>query len=572
MRRKAHVLGAIAVAGALALAGCAGGGNNGGSASVPLSDINSHDRGDLEDGGTLRMTITAMPTNYNTLNVQGNNVDTSTTIGRFVLPTSWLCADDGSYEANPTYIESFESDVDNDKQVVTLNLNQKAVWGDGTPITVADYVATWESCNGQDEEKLCASTDGFDHMESVEQGDSEYQVIVTFNNVYPDWSAPLSTVYPASGITDVATFNEGWITPNNDWFAGPYQFASIDDAQQVVSLERNPNWWGETPLLDSVTFRVMDPAGMGNAFANGEIDVLDGIIDAQQYLQAETRADAVIHRSTGLTWRHFTFNTESGVLADKAVRQALVRGIDRVAITEADLAGIPDMVPADLVKHNHFFQPGQVGYEVNDKEFGFDREQAGKELDELGWTLAEGAEYRTKDGETLEFAYTMMPDISTSKTEGELLQSQMKELGVKVDIQNVSPAEFFDEYVIPGNFASVAFGWQGTQYPLNNILQIYGCESFGGSNFQRSCIQELDELAGKVATEGDSKERNKLGNEADRMIWDDAAVVPLYNRMEITATSKGLANFGAFGLSSVAPENIGFVKGELPGEGGDTQS
>lgn len=587
MRRSVRVFAASAAVLALGLAGCSSGGSKegqsgsgGGDASgdgateaVPTDAINPHDRADLQEGGELRFAISSMPTSWNTMNVNGNQVDLATTMALFIAPNNWIYQGDGSFDVNPNYVESYEvedGDGADKKQVVTVNLNKNAVWGDGTPITVADYQATWNACNGaqvaEDEDEadgkfLCASTDGYDHMETVEQGADEYQVVVTYKDVFPDWSAVLSTVSPAAGVADPEVFNDGWDTYNNDWLAGPYQVSGVDEAQQVISMERNPNWWGEQGLLDSITFRVMDPSSTGTAFAGSEIDVLTGIISAPEYLEAATRADGEIRRAGGLQWRHFTFNGESGVLADKDLRAALTRGIDRVAITESDLAGIPDLVPVDLVLGNHFFMPGQEGYEDNGVDYSYDPERAGKELDELGWVLEDGAEYRTKDGATLEFEYMMMPDISTSKNEGELLQAQLKEIGVKVDIRNVETATFFDE-VLAGSFGVTSFAWQGTPYPMANINQLYSCTQFApeGQNYARVCDERIDELSAKVATEPDHAERLRLTNEVDAIIWENTMVLPLYRRMEMTAVPQNLANYGAFGMSSVQGENVGFVK------------
>ncbi len=575
MRRTARVFAATAAVVAMGLAGCSAGGSgqpgdqsgsaDGGTTSVPAESINAHDRGDLEKGGALRFAISALPTSYNTFNVNGNQVDMASTIGAFVLPQNWLYKSDGTFDVNKNFVEKYEvedGDGESKAQVVRLFLNKDAVWGDGTPITVADYKATWEACNGTNEEFLCASTDGFDHIASVEQGDDEYEVVITYTDVFPDWSDSLSTVSPAAGTTDPAVFNDGWNEPNNDWFTGPYRFAGVDAAQQVISLEPNPNWWGDEPMLDSLTFRVMDSAATGTAFANGEIDVLTGIISAQEYLEAATRADGEIRRAGGLQWRHFTFNGESGVLQDKDVRAAIARGIDRVAITESDLSGIPDLVPADLVLGNHFFMPGQEGYENNGEDYSYDPERAAQELDDLGWVLEDGAEYRTKDGATLEFEYMMMPDVSTSKNEGELLQSQLKNLGVKVNIRNVETATFFDE-VLAGSFGVTSFAWQGTPYPMANINQLYSCAQIApeGQNYARICDERIDELSAQIAVEPNHEERLKMSNEVDQIIWENTMVLPLYRRIEMTAVPKNLANYGAFGMSSVPAENIGFVKG-----------
>lgn len=570
MRREIYALSAFALVGALALSGCSAADSQSGSASstIALSDINPVDRSKLTAGGTLRLWITSMPTTWNSLNVNGNNVDLTSTMGFFILPQNWIYAEDGSYEPNSNYIESYEVQeaTETTGQVVTLNLNPNAVWGDGTPITATDYIATWQALNGSNSEYLVASTDGFDDIENVKQGDTEYQVIITFPGSYPDWSAPFSTVAPAAGVSDPEIFNEGWDEYNNDWFAGPYQIASVDQAQQTVYMERNPNWWGEEGLLDGLSFRVLDQAAAGQAFANGEIDVLTGIVSADQYTQAATRSDAVIRRSSGLQWRHFTVNTESGVLANQAVRQAVQLGINREAITAADLSGIPDTNPGELVKNNHFFALGQEGYQDNASEkWNYDPDAAVALLEEAGWTLEEGAEYRTNDdGETLEFTYAMLPDVSTSRTEGELLQSQMAEIGIRVNITNVASDTFFSDTVLGGNFGITSFAWQSTTYPLNNIIQLYGCEVLApsGQNYARLCDTRIDELEAQIAVESDPKVRNELANEVDEYLWEDVMVIPLYAREDIVAVPSNLANYGAFGMSSVPAENVGFVDGD----------
>ncbi len=588
MRRKVYSLAAVAAVGALALAGCSSGskdaqssdgsGAEGATDAVPAADINPHDRGDLEEGGTLRFAISGMPTYWLPMHIAGNGVDLNN-IWSYTSVVNWIYNPDSTFDVNPAYVKSYEfkegDEAANGKQEVVLHLNEKAAWNDGTPITWEDYAATGAACGRaeaadgeEDGDEVspfeCASTDGYDHWESVEQGDGEFDVVINFTEVFPDWSAALSTVFPAAGVSDPEVFNTGWNEPNNDWLGGPYKIASVDDAQKTITLEPNELWWGEKPLLDSMTFREMDPAAMGTGFANGEIDVLTDIIDAQQYLQAETRADAEIRRAGGLQWRHFTWNGESGLLQDKDLRVAIQRGVDRAAITESDLAGIPDLVPGDLVLDNHFFMPGQDGYKANGEAFGYDPEKAQSELDELGWVLEDGNEYRTKDGETLEFEYAMMPDVSTSKNEGELLQSQLKEIGVKVNIKNVDAGTFFDEVVIPGDFAVTSFTWQGTPYPMANITQLYGCgdnlAQNGGSNFTRVCVPEIMDLAEEVATTADHDKRLELANDVDEIIWENGMILPIYRRMEMTAVPTNLANFGAFGMSNVAPENIGFMK------------
>ena len=572
MRHTSRALAVVAAVAAMALTACSGGGtaqsgqSGSNSANGPaLSDLNIQPRDALKQGGNLRLTITSMLASWNSLSTDGNGVD-SNDVALFTSPANWIYNADGTFKANPDYVEKYDvqAATSSKGQVVTLTLNPKAQWNNGRTIDWADYEATWKACNGESTDFKCASTDGFNQMTSVTKGASDNEVVITYKSSYPDWSSSLSTVWPKEGVGDAKTFNDGWKTYKNDWLSGPYIVDSVDTAQQVINLVPNPKWWGDKPMLDKVSFRALDTAATGNAFANSEIDVLKGIVNADQYKQAATRSDAEVRTAGGLQWRHFTFNSESGVLQDVKVRQAIVKGINREAIANSDLAGIPNLVPKELMLGNHFFMPGQAGYVDNSTAYAYDATAAGTDLDALGWKLNSTSGYREKDGKTLEFDYAMMPDVSTSKNEGELLQSQLKAIGVKVNIKNVNSDSFFTDTVAGGKFGVTAFAWQGTPYPMANVGQIYGCDNSlaqnGGSNFSRYCDSKVKALISQIDTESDNTKRVALTNEADKLIWDDVMTVPIYRRLEMTAAPKNLANYGAFGMQSVRAEDIGFTK------------
>lgn len=113
-----RVFAATAAVLALGLAGCSSGsggqsgnqsGNNegaeGATDAVPASAINAHDRADLEKGGQLRFAISSMPTSWNTMNVNGNQVDLASTMATFIAPANWIYQGDGTFDVNPNYVE-----------------------------------------------------------------------------------------------------------------------------------------------------------------------------------------------------------------------------------------------------------------------------------------------------------------------------------------------------------------------------------------------------------------------------------------------------------------------------------
>ena len=570
MRKTLTTAVAALAVGSLALTGCGQKNQSGGdqnksdkatSASAPLAALNIKPRDQIKDGGTLRLTITTLPTGWNPMQVDNNSVDLQPTIWQFIGVNNFDIAEDGTPKPNPNYIESVKVDTKDGKQVVTLHLNPKAKWNSGRTIDYTDYQATWKSSNGENDKFLPATTDGFNQVTSVEKGAKDTDVVIKYKATYPDWTATWSSVLPKEGISDPNTFNSGWKTLNPDWFTGPFTPTKVDQASKTLTVKRNDKWWGDKAKLDTVTFKAMEDAAKTKAFANKEIDVADTIITKDGYETAKKRDDADMRAAGSLQWRHFTFNAKSASLSDKEVRQAIVKGINRPAIAKSDLAGLP--VQADSVMlGNHFFMPGQPGYKDNSGDFKYDPKAAEKQLDEAGWKKQ--GDYRVKDGKTLTVNYAQLTGVPTSENEGALFKQDMAKIGVKVNLVN-TPSSDMQKVLTNHSFDVIAFTWQGTAYPMANVRQIYGAAAEGSkqpsqSNFAQIVDPEIEKLIPKIDTEMDVNKRRELTNDADKHIWDDVMVLPLYRRIMFTGTPKNLANYGAATFQTTRAEDVGYVK------------
>lgn len=553
INRRFFLAGSASAAALAALAACAKSddSNGGGGAAA----MNAQDVSSLQDGGTLRMSITAPIDNWNIATAIGNSVDLRR-IMNWVSPFVLDWAEDGTPTANPDFYTTFEASDETGKTVVTLELNPKAVWGNGRAIDSEDIKEGL--IHGKDPEYNWASTDGINQVESVETP-SATKAVITFDSVMPDWTNFVSGVSPKELMKDAATFNDsmsGRGAFNNDYFAGPYKIDSWDEASQTVTISKNDKWWGEAPKIDSLTFQVLDPSAEATSFANKALDVLDYIISNDVYQQCASREDAEIRQSFGLQWRHFTFNTTTGFLSDQKARQAVVLACDRRAIAESDLAGLPVEVDKVLLG-NRFFMPNQTGYQDNSGPWAHDVEAAKKLLDEAGWTVGSDG-IREKNGEKASFTYVYPVGTTTSQNEGQLLQAQLQEVGIEMKIDTVAPDEWQTGVIDAKAFNLVAFTWNGTQYPMANVGQIYGTGS--QSNYSGMSDPEIDELVKKISSEPDETKRIELTNQVDAKLWEDVMNFPIYERQQFTAVPKKLANFGANGLASFRPEKVGFTK------------
>lgn len=573
MRKSAMSAIALLAVGSMALTGCGQknqnngekGSSGGNDAKIALTDMNPKSRDELKDGGTLRFAISQLPSNWNLMSIDGNGVDNNT-IGAFTLPGNWIYDEHAEYKPDPDYLESYDvkdAKDNNGKQVVTLHLNPKAKWNSGRTIDWSDYEATWKAANGSNDAFKPATTDGWNQIESITKGDKDTDVVVTFKSSYPDWSAVLSGPLPKEGVATPDAFNTGWTTFKPEWHSGPFTLDKVDTAQKTITLKRNDKWWGDKAKLDTVVFRQLDDATQTKAFANKEIDVVNTIITKDGYDTAKKRDDAAMRSAGSLQWRHFTFNSKAGALSDINVRQAINKGINRESIARSDLAGLP-VNPDDVMLGNHFFMPGQEGYENNVGDLKYDVEAAKKQLDEAGWKLADGDKVRKKDGKELSINYARLTGVPTSENEGDRLQQDMANLGVKVNMVN-TPPDSFSKTLTSHSFGVIAFTWQGTNYPLANVRQIYGAASEGSkqpsqSNYSQLVDPELEKLIPQIDTEMDAKKRIDLGNEADRIIWKNVQTLPLYQRVRFAAVPKNLANYGAATFQSYRAQDIGFVK------------
>jgi peptide/nickel transport system substrate-binding protein len=229
--------------------------------------------------------------------------------------------------------------------------------------------------------------------------------------------------------------------------------------------------------------------------------------------------------------------------------------LDRAAIGVSDLAGIP--WPAQPLG-NHIFVENSQWYVDNSDPWGtYDPEAAMALLEENGWVLgADGV--REKDGQRLHVRHTQIVGTPVSENEAQLIQAQLAEVGIEVEIVDITADEFFGGYPSSGEFEMMAFSWFGTPLPFANVEQIFG--NGAGNNFAFSNIPELDPLIDELATTIDDAERAAIANQIDVILWEYVHTIPLYQRPELIGTRADLANFGAFGFQTpVIWTDVGYI-------------
>ncbi len=514
------------------------------------SDINPQDPATLRDGGDLRLAISAFPANFNELNIDGNTANVASIVAP-TLPGAFITKADGTLTLNTDYFTAAEL-TSSSPQVVTYTINPKAVWSDGTPITWEDLKAEVDACSGRDKRYLMASKAGFQRVQSVTEGVDDHQAVVTFDHPYAEWRGMFAGgMQPRSMTSDPEVFNSGQLNAPGP-SAGPFVVSRVERSAQRIVLTRNPRWWGRKPRLSSITFLVLDSSAVIPALQNSAIDAA-GVGTLDDMVTADRTPGVVVRSAPAPTWYHLTFNGAPGsVLADEKLRLAICRGIDRQTIVNVVQHGLTDHpLPLD----NHIYVVGQVGYQNNSAPAAYNPEQAGRDLDALGWRR-HGA-WREKDGRQLVIR-DVLYDSPSGRQIALVAQQNLADVGVKLVLDVKAGNGFFNQHVSVGDFDIVQFGWMGNAFPLSALPQIYASD--GEGNFGKIGNPAIDAKIDQTMSELDEGRARDLANQVDTMLWQEGFNLPLFQSPGDIAVRTDLANFGAPGLADVDYTAVGFTR------------
>lgn len=509
--------------------------------SLPAVGWKRTDHAEVPEGGTLRLSVPRLPENWNSHHVAGAVAELDLLRGPMGLGAEFTAQ---GTDPDPTFIESAQVTA-TQPQTVAFRYNPASTWEDGTPITVDDLISRWQANNGSDPEYQVATTAGWDRIHSIEQTDDEFSGRIVFTSPYADWATVLHPDVPAAVTATPQAFNQEFAsapTPSR----GPFRVESIDAAGGVVTMVRNENWWGRTPRLERIVVTAMDSSQAPAAFVAGDLDVLD-VSTAEELGQVQQRRDAQIQKVAGSSFTHLTLNAAGpeGLLADAAVREAIARGIDRVALAQAalDPLGVPVTVMDNLV-----FLPGQPGYQDSFDGLVHDPEAAAALLDEAGWAL-EG-ERRSKDGRPLAIVMVVPADSPSLAQRAALVQEDLTALGIEVEVRTVPATEFFTQHLAGGDFNLTTFAWQATRFPgTSAVAMAYPLES--GQNFTGMADERIGPALEQLDAATEDEDRTRLANELSTLIAQTYTVIPLHMVPEVWAVRDGVLNLGPSSVERV---------------------
>jgi len=562
---------AAPVAGLAVLGACSSGGSSApvtvpttaGAASTAASTAAGP-----KTGGTVTMRLSAPFTSYNS-----GTADDNSTWNQEVLNAVQPAVAKFDQNANVVIDANLATvtKTGDAPLVVQYAFNPAAVWADGHPVGCDDVHLAWVANNGSSSMTdgdgatvplfQTASTTGWDQVASVACSPDDRTATMTYTSPFSDWKALVRGLLPAHVVADragvgtsaairtayeahdqdalgkIATFwNTGFksdrgVDPAVDLSAGPYRIDAAEQ-DQSITLVRNDRYWGPRPPLDRIIFRVIaDPTAQVQALSNGEVDVIQiggPAPDAVALLDQQTGVQVKVGASN--SFEHFDFNFRVPLFQDLAVRQAVAQCLPRKDILDKLI--VPTDPGAVLQQHRMLFI-GQAGYRDTSggRYDAVDINGAKATLEAAGWTL-DGDVY-AKDGQRLQFK---LLHSASRAAEAQLIEASCAQAGIDV-VDDADPT--WGPRLGTGQFETVLFGWTvpPTQSGNKAIYHTPPDPKILLSNYGSYSNERLDGLMDQLTTALDPAELVNVTNEADTLLWDDVATIPLWRLPSVVASS-----------------------------------
>lgn len=322
--------------------------------------------------------------------------------------------------------------------------------------------------------------------------------------------------------------------------AGPYAFERLDTGTELV-VRRFDRYWGGPAGYPRIILRhVPDPTTRIALLLSGQADVINAI-PPENVAQLQGSRDVEVIARPALRTFGFAFNLNRPFFQDVRVGQAFNYAINRPAIIKAIFRDFATPIDSPL-------SPFTMGH-ASAGGYQYDVGKARTLLAEAGWKPGSDGVLR-KEGQAFEISVLtpigMLPkDIEVTQA----FQDFLRTIGVRVSINRVEPAAFWDYLRVPPDrlkWDMVLFGFNPSNgdgaYHLASLFESNPSRREPPKvwNFTWYSNPKVDAWLTEADATIDQAKRNSLLAQVQRVVWADAPYVWLYAENVIVAKRKAV--------------------------------
>ncbi|MER8651672.1 ABC transporter substrate-binding protein [Mesorhizobium sp. M0586] len=279
---------------------------------------------------------------------------------------------------------------------------------------------------------------------------------------------------------------------------GPFKFQSWAKGSSIT-LVKSDNYWGAPVSLDKAEFRIVpDAAAAVPALLSGDIQAFPFFDpDSVAQVKDDPRFKVVIGSTEGETI--LAINNKKPPFDKLEVRQAIAFALDRKAIIDGASAGLGVPIGSHM-------SPASKAYVDLTGLYPHNVDKAKELLKQAG--LENGFKAMLK-----------LPPPSYARLGGEIIASQLRDVGIDLEIIPVEWAQWLDQV-----FTKKDYDLTIVSHTEPNDIDIYSRKDYY-FNYDNPAF---DKIIAELNLTSDDAKRNTLLGEAQKILADDAVVGFLY--------------------------------------------
>lgn len=473
----------------------------------------------------------AMDADLNTM-----DYDLATDGNSFIMQSmcvSGLAMLDADGQPQPDLAEKW--DVSEDGKTYTFHLRDGIKWSNGDPVTADDFVYGWRRLVDPDtasEYNFIVSTIGVVNADEVIAGEKPVEdlgVEATDDSTFVvHLTQPCGFLLGLMAFPSFFPLNQKFYEEKGDQFGvgsvddilycGPYTMTDWQAGNQYTFTKNDDYWDADAVDTDTVTFKFLqDTQSAMLEFQQGNIDVVKL---ASEQVDAYKNEEGFTTRLTGYAWR-LDFNYEVDKLNNLDLRKAISLAIDRNSLAD-------DVLKDGSIAAKGFI-PEQFAYGPDGKDY---RETSGDLIDTDADADAAEAEYEKAKAAlggdvTIDLLYE---DSEACKAVAENLQQQLQTAlpGLTVTM-NCKPKKTRLELSNSHQYEVMLTRWGPDYADPQTYLDLFRSTRAGytGTYVNDDYNTLLDKaFFGEDAADAEKRWADMV--EAEKMLIDDVAMVPLY--------------------------------------------
>ena len=307
---------------------------------------------------------------------------------------------------------------------------------------------------------------------------------------------------------------------------GPYTLDELKISKDVT-LHVNKNYFEKVPKIEKILYKFMPDATTSFYMLKQKQLDLGSLtpIQVDRQINKKFKKEFNVYERTSFSYSYMGLNLKRDKFKDLKIRQAISYAIDRKKIADILYFGYAQVATGP-------FLPGSIAHNEDIKPTIQNQQKAIELLKSAGYSKSNP------------FSFTVVTPASSStgKYIAQIMQHQLKQVGIEMKIRVMEWQAFLNTVLHPRNFEAVILAWSMGLSPDARSIWHSSSDKRGGFNFVGYKNKRVDSLIEKAEVTIDKKEFSKIYKKIYRYISEDIPYIFLFIPDSITAVNKNIKN------------------------------